>query len=63
MFRWRNQMTRQELATLYDLRRWMLRPDYARLEDAHKIRRDPDTHEISWAPTDIEQRLREAGLL
>ena len=56
-------MDRRNLERLYDLRRWMLRPDYQRLADAHHIRRDPVTDEISWAPTDIEQRLREAGLL
>jgi len=56
-------MDRRTLETLYDLRRWMLRPDYHRLAVANKIRRDPDTYEISWEPTDIQARLREAGLL
>lgn len=56
-------MDRATLEQLYDLRRWMLRPDYQRLADAHHIRRDPRTAEISWAPSDIEQQLREAGLL
>ena len=55
--------TALRLNDLYDLRRWMLRPDYARLADAHHIRRDPDTYEISWAPDRVEQRLREAGFL
>lgn len=55
--------TALRLNDLYDLRRWMLRPDYSRLADAHHIRRDPDTYEISWAPDRVEQRLREAGLL
>lgn len=54
---------RAELARLYDLRRWMLRPDYQRLADASHIRRDPVTDEISWEPSHIEARLREAGLL
>lgn len=56
-------MDRATLKQLYDLRRWMLRPDYQRLADAHHIRRDPATYEISWAPSCIEQRLQEAGLL
>lgn len=56
-------MDRRTLETLYDLRRWMLRPDYQRLADAHHIKRNPVTDEISWAPSSIEQRLREAGLL
>lgn len=56
-------MDRAELNRLYDLRRWMLRPDYQRLADAHHIKRNPYTDEISWAPSSIEQSLREAGLL
>ena len=56
-------MDRATLATLYDLQRWMLRPDYQRLADAHHIKRNPRTDEISWAPSSIEARLREAGLL
>lgn len=56
-------MDRATLAHLYDLQRWMLRPDYARLANAHHIKRDPKTDEISWEPSSIEQRLREAGLL
>lgn len=56
-------MTRQELERLYDMKRWMLRPDYARLAVADRIKRDPDTYETSWEPTGIEDRLREAGLL
>jgi hypothetical protein len=56
-------MDRRTLEMLYDLRRWMLRPDYQRLADAHHIRRDPNTYEISWAPSSIEARLHEAGLL
>jgi hypothetical protein len=56
-------MDRRTLETLYDLRRWMLRPDYQRLADAHHIKRDPATGEISWAPDAIELRLREAGLI
>ena len=56
-------MNRATLSILYDLKRWMLRPDYARLANAHHIKRNPATDEISWEPTGIEQRLREAGLL
>lgn len=56
-------MDRSQLEALYDLRRWMLRPDYQRLADAHHIRRHPVTDEISWEPTAIKRRLQEAGLL
>lgn len=56
-------MDRAELNRLYDLRRWMLRPDYARLANAHHIKRNAVTDEISWEPATIEQRLREAGLI
>lgn len=56
-------MERRILETLYDLKRGMLRPAYDRLANAHHVRRDPRTDEISWEPTAIEQRLREAGLL
>lgn len=56
-------MDRAELNRLYDLKRAMLRLDYARLANAHHIKRDPRTDEISWEPSDIEARLREAGLL
>lgn len=40
-----------------------LRPDYNRLELAHYITRDPDTGEISWEPTAIEDELRRLGLI
>lgn len=56
-------MDRATLNRLYDLKRWMLRPDYARLANAHHIRRDPATYEISWEPVTIEARLREEGLI
>ena len=39
-----------------------LRPDYNRLEMAHHIRRDPDTAEISWEPTSMEDELKRLGL-
>lgn len=48
---------------LYDPIRRELRPDYARLANAHHIKRHPVTDEISWEPSTIEQRLREEGLL
>ena len=48
---------------LYDLVRRELRPDYRRLANAHHIKRDPNTYEISWEPTDLVAQLREAGLL
>lgn len=56
-------MTRAELTRLYDLKRGMLRPDYARLANAHHIKRDPATDEISFEPSSIEQHLRDAGLI
>ena len=40
-----------------------LRPSYDRLEVAHHIIRDPDTGEISWEPTAIEDELRRLGLI
>lgn len=40
-----------------------LRPAYNRLELAHYIVRDPDTGEISWEPTAIEDELRRLGLI
>jgi hypothetical protein len=56
-------MSRSDLNLLYDLKRAMLRPAYDRLANAHHIRRDPRTYEISWEPTAIEAKLREAGLI
>ena len=56
-------MTRAELERRYDLKRGMLRPDYERLANAHHIKRNPVTYEISWEPTAIEQRLRELSLI
>lgn len=40
-----------------------LRPDYNRLEVAHYIYRDPETDEISWEPSQIEEELIRLGLL
>lgn len=40
-----------------------LRPDYDRLELAQYIVLDPETREISWEPTAIEDELRRLGLL
>lgn len=40
-----------------------LRPAYDRLEVAHHIARDPDTGEVSWEPTAIEDELRRLGLI
>jgi hypothetical protein len=40
-----------------------LRPDYDRLEQAHHIRKDPDTGEISWPPTGLLSDLRRLGLI
>ena len=40
-----------------------LRPDYDRLEQAHHIKRDPDTGEISWPPTGMMNELERLGLI
>ena len=40
-----------------------LRPDYDRLEQAHHIRRDPVTYEISWPPTGMMEELKRLGLV
>lgn len=40
-----------------------MRPDYDRLERAHYIHKDPDTGEISWEPTAIEDELIRLGLI
>ena len=39
-----------------------LRPDYARLDDAAYIHRDPRSDEISWPPTRMEDELKRLGL-
>lgn len=41
----------------------MLRPDPNRLANAHHIRRNPVTDEISWEPSTIEAQLRELKLI
>ena len=56
-------MDRRTLEFLYDLRQWMLRPDYQRLADTHRIKRNPVTDEISWPPSSLVDDLRKAGLL
>lgn len=48
------------------IRKWaagILQPDWSRLEEAHLIKRDPVTDEISWPPTSLEEQLRKAGLI
>ncbi len=40
-----------------------LRPDYDRLEQAHYITIDPETGEVSWPPTGIEEDLIRLGLV
>ena len=40
-----------------------LRPAYDRLDVAHHITRDPDTGEVSWEPTAIEDELKRLGLI
>lgn len=56
-------MTRAELERDYDLTRGMLRPAYDRLAEASRVRRDPETDEISWPNGTMEEDLRRAGLL
>ena len=38
-------------------------PDASRLLAARHVRRNPDTFEISWPPTDMELQLIELGLI
>ena len=45
----------------YDARGLM--PDADRLAEAHHIRRDPDTGEISWPPSRMADVLRELKLI
>lgn len=59
----RPRPTRAELARSYDLVRGCLRPDYGRLADAHHIRLNPETGEITWPASTLEHDLRRAGLL
>jgi hypothetical protein len=40
-----------------------LHPDYDRLEQAHHIRRDSVTDEISWPPTGMMNELARLGLM
>lgn len=40
-----------------------LRPDYDRMEAAQYITKDPDTGEVSWEPTGLEDELRRLGLI
>lgn len=40
-----------------------LRPDYTRLDDAVYIKRNPETYEISWPPTRMEDELMRLGLI
>lgn len=57
------RLDRAELERTYDLRRGMLRPAYDRLADAIYIRRDPNTFEVSWPATSLEDDLKRAGLI
>lgn len=41
----------------------ILQPDWSRLEEAHHIKTDPVTGEISWPPSTLEDQLRKAGLI
>lgn len=40
-----------------------LRPDYRRMEISHYITRDPDTGEVSWEPTEMDEELIRLGLI
>jgi hypothetical protein len=40
-----------------------LTPDAARMGEAHHVRRDPDTAEISWPPSRMAAVLRELKLI
>jgi len=46
---------------LYDARG--LVPDPERLAEAHHVKRDPDTDEISWPPSRMAAVLRELKLI
>ena len=46
---------------LYDARGLVLDPE--RLAEAHHVRRDPDTDEISWPPSRMAAVLRELKLI
>jgi hypothetical protein len=46
---------------LYDARG--LVPDPERLAEAHHVRRDPDTDEVSWPPSRMAAVLRELKLI
>lgn len=52
-----------EISARYDMVRGCLKPAYDRLAEAHLIRRNPVTDEISWPATTLEDNLREAGLI
>lgn len=38
-------------------------PDPQRMADAHHIKRDPVTDEVSWPPSRMAEVLRELGLI
>lgn len=38
-------------------------PDPERMATAHHIRRNPDTGEVSWPPTRMDDVLRQLGLI
>jgi hypothetical protein len=40
-----------------------MRPDYERMEQAHYITVDPETREVSWPPSRLEEELAALGLL
>lgn len=63
MIRLPKRLTPAEMHDLYDMRLGMLRPAYDRLADAQYIKRNPNTGEISWPSTTLEDDLRKAGLI
>lgn len=38
-------------------------PDPQRMADSHHVKRDPETDEISWPPSSLEEVLKEAKLI
>lgn len=40
-----------------------MRPDYERMENAHYITVNPETREVSWPPSRLEEELAALGLL
>lgn len=41
----------------------ILQPAWDRLEEAYLVKRNPDTYEVTWPSTCLEDDLRKAGLI